>query len=118
MNDLNRMPILSHFKVIDTLASKYADFHLKEIGLTRSQASVIFFLANEEDKGFINWVPDPKDSRARRILLTDNAKQIVDSIKNSVNQTEKILLAGLSEEEITWLAKMLKVMADNAINNA
>lgn len=142
----SRKPILiSSLKIIENLASKAGDLHLKEIGLTDSQANLILFLAHRADqkirqrdievalnltnptvsglikrleqKQFVVRSADPEDSRARFILLTEKAELLVDQIFEHIYQTETKLLEGFSEEELELVSSLLRRIADNAIRN-
>lgn len=145
-NQINEPFILSYIRIIDNFASKYGDFHLKEIGLTHSQANVIIILAHQEkkkihqrdieqalnltnptvsvllnrleEKNFIKRISDPEDSRARIILLTDNAQKLVDNIYEKMTQIEKKVLNGFSENEIQMVSQLMKRIADNAIESS
>ena len=137
--------VLTHLKMIDHLAKRIGDEHLKQIDLTPSQADVIMLLAHEpeklfhqrdieralnytnptvtgllnrlEKKNFIVRSIDPDDSRARIIQLTDTALATVEGIYSSIRQIEKMLLDGFSEEEIKTLAPLMERMAKNALRH-
>ncbi|WP_059047029.1 MarR family winged helix-turn-helix transcriptional regulator [Paenibacillus rubinfantis] len=142
----SRKPILiSSLKIIENLASKAGDLHLKEIGLTDSQANLILFLARRADqkirqrdievalnltnptvsglikrleqKQFVVRSADPEDSRARFILLTEKAELLVDQIFEHIHQTESKLLEGFTEEELGQVSSLLRRIAENAIKN-
>ena len=49
-NQIKEPFILSYIRIINNFAHKYGDTHLKEIGLTHSQANVIIILAHQEGK--------------------------------------------------------------------
>lgn len=138
-------PILLTIKMIENLAYKYADADLKSIELTKSQADVIFFLSYQthrainqrdiekalsltnptvsgllkrlEQKGFIKRISNPRDTRSRIIELTAQAYEIVESIYESVSQTEKMLLDGFSVEEKNTVETFMKRIADNVTKN-
>jgi MarR family transcriptional regulator, repressor for mepA len=142
----SRKPILiSSLKIIENLASKAGDLHLKEIGLTDSQANLILFLAHRADqkirqrdievalnltnptvsglikrleqKQFVVRSADPEDSRARFIFLTEKAELLVDQIFEHIHQTESKLLEGFTEEELGQVSSLLRRIAENAIKN-
>ena len=144
MKDCIKEPILlTHLKMVEHLAKRIGDEHLKKIDLTQSQADVIVLLAHEsekvfrqrdieralnysnptvtglinrlEQKGFIVRRIDPEDSRARIISLTDKALQIIEEIYESIRQTEKMLLEGFSEEEVELLQPLMSRIAKNAL---
>lgn len=137
--------IITHVKIIENLASKYGDLHLKEIGLTQSQANIILLLAHQqerrfnqrdieralnltnptvsgllsrmEQKGFIVRSADPLDSRVRVVLLTEEAVQLVDQIYDRINETERKLLEGLTAEEERVISRLMRRIAENAVRS-
>ena len=146
MRDSIKEPIvLTHLKMVEHLAKRIGDEHLKQIDLTQSQADVIVLLAHESDqvfrqrdieralnysnptvtgllnrleqKGFIVRRIDPEDSRARIISLTDKAFEIVGEIYQSIRQTEQMILDGFSQEELDILMPLMSRMAKNALRH-
>ena len=137
--------VLTHLKMVDHLAKRIGDEHLKQIDLTHSQADVIVLLAHESDKafrqrdieralnysnptvtglmnrleqmGFIVRCVDPEDSRARIISLTDKALEVVEEIYQSIRQLEQMLLEGFSEEEVQTLQPLMARIAKNALRH-
>ena len=137
--------VLTHLKMVDHLAKRIGDEHLKQIDLTQSQADMIILLAHESDKvfrqrdieralnysnptvtgllnrleqkGFIVRRVDPEDSRARIISLTDKALEIIEEIYQSIRRTEQMLLDGFSEEEIELLQPLMSRIAKNALRH-
>ncbi|WP_050614936.1 MarR family winged helix-turn-helix transcriptional regulator [Bacillus testis] len=144
-NYISKPIVLTHLKMIEHLAKRFGDEHLKQIDLTKSQADVIILLEHEsnrvfrqrdieralnysnptvtgllnrlEQKGFIVRRVDSDDSRARIISLTDKALEIIGDIYQSIQQTEQILLDGFSEEEIQTLQPLITRMAKNALRH-
>ena len=146
MRDSIKEPIvLTHLKMVEHLAKRIGDEHLKQIDLTQSRADVIVLLAHESDqvfrqrdieralnysnptvtgllnrleqKGFIVRQVDPEDSRARIISLTDKALEIIGEIYQSIRQTEQMLFDGFSEEDIQTLQPLMARMAKNALRH-
>lgn len=146
MKNSQKEPIvLTHVKMIEHLVKRIGDEHLKQIGLTKSQADVIILLAHESDKvfrqrdieralnysnptvtGLLNRLEqknfivrhiDPDDSRARIISLTGAALDVLDAIYQSIHQTEQMLLEGFSDEEIDLLKPFMNRMAANALRH-
>lgn len=137
--------VLTHLKMVEHLAKRIGDEHLKEIGLTQSQADVIILLAHESDqvfrqrdieralnytnptvtgllnrleqKDFIVRQVDPDDSRARIIKLTDTAWDVVEEIYRSIRQTEQMIFEGFSKEEMDMLIPLVARMAKNALRH-
>ena len=137
--------VLTHLKMVEHLAKRIGDEHLKQIGLTQSQADVIILLAHEQDRvfhqrdieralnytnptvtGLLNRLEqkkfivreiDPNDSRARIIKLTDVALAALEEIYQSIRQTEKMIFEGFSKEEMDILIPMMSRMAKNALRH-
>ena len=137
--------VLTHLKMVEHLAKRIGDEHLKQIGLTQSQADVFILLAHEqervfhqrdieralnytnptvtgllnrlEQKNFIVREIDPNDSRARIIKLTDVALATLEEIYQSIRQTEKMIFEGFSKEEMDILIPMMSRMAKNALRH-
>ena len=137
--------VLTHFKMVEHLAKRIGDEHMKQIGLTKSQADVIILLAHESDKifhqrdieralnytnptvtGLLNRLEqknfivrqvDAIDSRARVIKLTDDALAVLEEIYASIRQTEQMLFEGFSKEEIDTLIPLMSRMAKNALRH-
>ena len=131
--------------MVEHLAKRIGDEHMKQIGLTKSQADVIILLAHEFDKvfhqrdieralnytnptvtGLLNRLEqkkfivrqvDKSDSRARVIQLTDEALAVLEEIYQSIRQTEQILFEGFSQEEIDLLKPLVSKMAKNALRH-
>ncbi len=146
MRKTNQEPVvLTHLKMVDHLAKRMGDEHLKQIGLTQSQADVIMLLAHDKDKvfhqrdieralnytnptitGLLNRLEqknfivrqiDSKDSRARIIKLTDTAFAVLEEIYQSIRQTEQLLLEGFTKEEIDIFIPLMSRMAKNALRH-
>ena len=137
--------VLTHLKMVEHLAKRIGDEHLKEIGLTQSQADVIILLAHESDKvfhqrdieralnytnptvtGLLNRLEeknfivrhvDSSDSRARIIKLTDVALNVLEEIYKSIRQIEQMIFEGFSKEEIDMLIPLMSRMAKNALRH-
>lgn len=137
--------ILTHVKMIEHLAKRIGNAHLNTIGLTQSQADIIFFLARQsekkihqrdieralnysnptitgllnrlEQKGLITRTVDVNDSRMRLISLTNAALSIVEEIYRSTQETEKKLLAGFSKQGVELLAPLMARIAKNALRS-
>lgn len=137
--------VLPHLRMVEHLAKRIRDEHLKQIGLTQSQADVIILLAHESDKvfhqrdieralnytnptitGLLNRLEqknfivrqvDPDDSRARIIKLTDAALDLLEEIYQSIRQTEQMIFEGFSKEEKDILIPLMSRMAKNALRH-
>ncbi len=145
VNSYQEPVVLPYLRMVEHLAKRIRDEHLKQIGLTKSQADVIILLAHESDKvfhqrdieralnytnptitGLLNRLEqknfivrqiDPNDSRARIIKLTDAALDILEEIYRSIRQTEQMIFDGFSKEEMDILIPLMSRMAKNALRH-
>ncbi|MBF0352306.1 MAG: MarR family transcriptional regulator [SAR324 cluster bacterium] len=58
---------------------------------------------------------DPNDRRAQRIYLTQNGRNLQESVMAIVNQTLNRMNAGISVEEINVVKKTLKTLLSNSL---
>jgi MarR family transcriptional regulator for hemolysin len=103
------------------------------LGLTRAQCKVLGYLARNEginqagladlleikpmtlvrqidrmeEDGWIERRPDPADRRARRLVLTEKARQILARILDLSNEVRTEAFVGLSEAEGRYLIDLL-----------
>lgn len=128
------------FKIIDERIKMRADEDLKRHDLTLMQTRVLGFLAEmggrttqkeiEEDlqvshptvvglvsrmeqKGFLTTRPDPMDRRNKLVELTEKAKMLDETIDMTVEQHDRELLQGFSEQEIDTLKSFLNRIIHN-----
>lgn len=83
----------------------------KQFCIRRSTASQI--LNNLESKGLIIRQNVTEDARLKKLLLTEKAKKIKQSIDQKSQEFEKILLKGLTEQEITNFVSTLHKIQNN-----
>ncbi len=80
---------------------------------TLKRATVSGVLKTMEKNGLIFRMVDEKDTRAKKILLNDSTKAIFLQAKKKVDDLEKILVQGLSKEEIDTFQVVLEKMERN-----
>ena len=66
-------------------------------------------------KGYIDTQKDEKDKRVTHLILREEAKPIVDTVKENRKKTTEDLLRGIDEEELKIFSKVLDQMKNNMI---
>ena len=66
-------------------------------------------------KGYIDTQKDEKDKRVSHLILREEAKPIVDALKENRKKTTEYLLRGIDEEELKIFSKVLDQMKNNMI---
>ncbi|MCB9994225.1 MAG: MarR family transcriptional regulator [Hyphomicrobiaceae bacterium] len=66
-----------------------------------------------EAKNFVERRPDPKDSRAKVVLITETARDVVAAMKAEMTRTQEQVLEGLSESERDHLIDILQRLSVN-----
>lgn len=79
--------------------------------------SVIHVLKILEKKGFIRKIT-VQGARAKPILLTDSAKQLISEVSKKIPLVDEIMFAGLSEDDRELLEKMLQQIYKNLESDA
>lgn len=85
----------------------------RRFGITRSTSCRVLGLM--ERKGLIVRKPVPKDARLKKIILTDKARSINDALHSNAVDMERLLLQGLSENDIRGFMRVLDVMQTNLV---
>ena len=66
-------------------------------------------------KGYIDTKKDEKDQRVSHLILREEAKPIVDALKENRKKTTEDLLLGIDKEELKIFSKVLNQMKNNMI---
>ena len=66
-------------------------------------------------KGYIDTQKDEKDKRVSHLILREEAKPIVEALKENRKKTTEDLLLGIDKEELKIFSKVLNQMKDNMI---
>ena len=66
-------------------------------------------------QGYIDTQKDEKDKRVTHLILREEAKPIVDTLKENRKKTTEDLLRGIDEEELKIFSKVLDQMKNNMI---
>ena len=65
------------------------------------------------EKDYITRCPSPHDGRCRLLHLTDEGQEMVNSIRAALDQTDRAVLAGLTEQEQATLDGLLRRIIEN-----
>ncbi|HIZ79620.1 MAG TPA: MarR family transcriptional regulator [Candidatus Lachnoclostridium stercorigallinarum] len=102
--------ILDYILVESRQRSVYQKEIEKEFGLRPSTATEALKLL--EEKGLICRIPEEKDGRYKRIVFTPKAEAVQEALRREIEESEAILLQGITPEErevfLEIAGKMLK----------
>jgi MarR family transcriptional regulator, transcriptional regulator for hemolysin len=71
-----------------------------------------------EAQGWAQRREDPKDRRVKRVWLTDQVRDIQDTMNGRANELNRMALKGLSRQQIDDLVNMLKLVKGNLMTAA
>lgn len=114
--DLNTYELtLSQSRVLTFLNSKGGQATQKEIEefLEVSHPTVVGIVSRMEQNGYVTTWLAPKQQRSKMVRLTEKAQTIAEELVRMVQNQEETMLRGLTQEQITELAKMLLVIYEN-----
>jgi len=120
------------------------DKWLAPLGITRSQWWVLAFLSRNdgmpqtelateldvgkvalgalidrlEQAGFVKRTLDPTDRRVKRIVLTKQSKELLETLRERNSQFNKRILRGISTAQVETTAETLRVMKHNLRDEA
>lgn len=83
----------------------------KEFGLRPSTATEV--LKSLEDAGLIVRIPDETDGRFKKIVFTQKAEEIRSALREEIEESEEILLRGVSPEEQECFMRITAKMLEN-----
>lgn len=83
----------------------------KEFGLRPPTATEL--LRTLEGKGLIVRVPEENDARYKRIVFQDKAAGIKDALRTEIEESEALLLRGISKEEKEIFLRVAQKMLEN-----
>lgn len=81
------------------------------IGVAPATASVS--IKRMEKAGFIEKRSDEVDARITKLYLTPKGKAVPDNIREKINEQEKFITKGFTDEEVTLFSELL----ERALNN-
>lgn len=105
---------LSQSRIVWFLTQKNGMTTQKEIEdfLEVSHPTVVGLVSRMEQNGILSTHFD-STSRSKIVLLTKQAKTFAEEMNNTITESEKTLLAGFSDEEVTCLEIMLTAILKN-----
>lgn len=83
----------------------------KEFDLRPSTATEV--LKNLEKEQLIMRIPDETDGRLKKIVFTEKAEAIRNTLRREIEKTEHVLLLGISKEEQEQFLNITKKMLEN-----
>ena len=60
------------------------------------------------EKNYITRCPSPRDGRCRLLYLTESGQEMVNSLRAAIDQTDRVVLADLTDEEQATLDGLLR----------
>ena len=70
-----------------------------------------------ENEGFVKRVQDEYDMRATRVFITKKGKEVSDSHKKLLDETDQSLMKDIPERDIRVAKYVLEKMLDNLVEN-
>ena len=86
-----------------------------EFAISRATASNM--LSVMERKGLIKREPVEHDARLKKLVLTEQAKQMHRQVEQDIKETERLLTQGLSEGDKQQLHQYLDIMIQNLVGD-
>lgn len=83
----------------------------REFGLRPSTATEV--LKSLEKEQLIMRIPDDTDGRLKKIVFTKKAEEIRNLLRREIEQSESVLLRGISEEDQEHFLRITKIMLEN-----
>lgn len=84
-----------------------------EVFFSKSNPAVTGILNNMEQRGLVQRVTNPADARSKVLLVTEKGMNLVSQLEQWQGRMDQLLTEGMSEEEKTILAVLLKKMIHN-----
>lgn len=103
--------ILNYILVESENHSVYQKEIEQEFGLRSSTATEV--LKNLEKEGLICRVPEEQDGRYKKIIFTEKAEAIRETLKDEIEGSESLLLNGIREGEKLKFLEIAQKMLEN-----
>ncbi len=87
--------------------------HDIEVAFRLSHPTVSGLLSRLEKKGFLEFRPDARDRRCKRIFLLPKAWELLEAVRTTMDFMEDRLVQGFTEEEQAQFAALLRRAIQN-----
>ena len=106
---------LTQSRVLAFLNSEDGQATQKEIEdfLEVSHPTVVGLVSRMEQNGFVTTWFDPENRRNKIVQLTESSRKIGADLDRTIQEQEKSMLKGLSQGQISELARMLTLIYKN-----
>lgn len=74
----------------------------------KDKATIARALERMEQKGFLERIPDPKDKRSKRILLTEKGKELHGQVFSKAMDIEQEVTPSVSLEDLRTTRRVLR----------
>lgn len=78
-----------------------------------SHPTVVGIVQRLEHKGFLRTKMDEQDKRKKLIFLTEREEELYQQMKNSHEEMEHVLTAGMTEAQVRQLSELLTMVLSN-----
>lgn len=82
----------------------------RTLGMTQQGASKL--VVDLEKRGYVSRVPDPSDSRARTVELTERGRQCIDAARTARADLDAALVRAIGAEDVGRLAGLLASLTE------
>lgn len=103
--------VLDYILVESAVRPVYQKDIEKEFGLRPPTASQL--LKTLEGEGMIRRIPDEQDCRRKKLVFGDRAMAVEKVLREEVEETERCLLQGITEEERKEFLRIAEKMLEN-----
>lgn len=112
-SDHGRVGDLARLRLLDALAAAAAPLSVSEIGesIDVDQPRASRLVQQCVERGLVRREADPDDARRTRIVLTDEGRTFVRSIRGARRESIETALAEFSDQERAELARLLAKLA-------
>ncbi len=84
--------------------------------LNLRRATVSGVLQTMERNQLIKRVTNSEDTRTKKIILNEKAKEMFSKHKKKIDELEKVVIKGISKQELETFSRVLEIMKQNIQN--